>query len=232
MGNRLILRPSSKRSNAIATTSSCRGCASTSDSISAVKSFLPSPTVAPATTALLDLPDDYTLDRLRAALAYVKRFRVAVDGGAHRGIWTRELSKRFKAVIAFEPNEQMALKIGVGFVHYVALGESPGECGMADGDKNTGQRHLVAGAGTLIRALDAFQIRDLDFLKLDLEGYELPALKGAARTIDECRPAIMVEQNGLCERYGYTMLALVDWLKRRGYRRVDSWGVDVLYLPK
>lgn len=224
--SRLIVRPSSKRSNAIATTNSCPGCASTLDLISAVKRSSISP------GELADLPDDYTLDRLRAALMYVKRFRVAVDGGAHRGIWTRELAKHFRTVIAFEPNEALALKIGVGFVHYVALGESPSECAMTDGEKNTGQRHVVPGEGTRIAALDAFGIRDLDFLKLDLEGYELPALKGAARTIEEYRPAILVEQNGLCQRYGYTMLDLVDWLKHRGYLRVDSWGVDVLYLPK
>ena len=100
--------------------------------------------------ALLDLPDDYTLDHLRGALAHVKQFRVAVDGGAHRGIWTRELCAKFKLVVAFEPNETLAVQIPCGFVHYVALGDRPGACAMADGPKNTGQRHVIPGTGTPI----------------------------------------------------------------------------------
>lgn len=183
----------------------------------------------PYPVALLDLPDDYTLDRLRAALTYVKKFRVAVDGGAHRGIWTRELGRKFKTVIAFEPNEELAVKIPCGFVHYVALGSSSGQCAMADGEKNTGQRHIIPGWGVQVRTLDSYKIKNLDFLKLDLEGYELPALRGAEETIIDSRPAIVVEQNGLCERYNYTMLDLIDWLKKHGYYRMDSWGVDVLY---
>lgn len=181
---------------------------------------------------LQELPDEYTLDHLRGALSYLSRFRTAVDGGAHRGIWTRELARNFDQVIAFEPKEILAAQIPCGFVHYVALGEQQGRCSIAEGMKNTGQGHVVAGDDVLMMPLDDFGIVDLDFLKLDVEGYELPALKGGEETIMEWRPAIMVEQNGLCENYGYTHIDLHGWLLRRGYVRVQSWGVDVLYLPK
>lgn len=181
--------------------------------------------------ALRDLPDDYDLDHLRGALAHIERFRTAVDGGAHRGIWTRELARNFDQVIAFEPKEGLARQIPYGFVHYVALGETEGTCSIKEGSKNTGQGHVIPGKDVYMAPLDQFAIVNLDFLKLDLEGYELPALKGAAQTIATWKPAIMVEQNGLCARYGYTAADLHNWLAERGYRRVDSWGVDVLYLP-
>lgn len=181
--------------------------------------------------SLRDLPDDYDLDHLRGALSYLTSFRTAVDGGAHRGIWTRELARNFDQVVAFEPREALARRIPCGFVHYVALGEREGRCSMAEGAKNTGQGHVVAGDDVQMLPLDHFGIRELDFLKLDLEGYELPALKGGEKTIAEWQPAIMIEQNGLCEHYGYTLIELAGWLRRRGYVRVQSWGVDVLYLP-
>ena len=185
-----------------------------------------------AATPLYDLPDGYDLDHLRGALKHLDRFRTAVDGGAHRGIWTRELARNFDVVIAFEPREELALQIPCGFVHTVALGEREGTCSIAEGSKNTGQGHVVAGEAVTMLPLDHFKIMRLDFLKLDLEGYELPALKGAEQTIHDQRPAIMVEQNGLSERYGYDAVELGLWLKNMGYARADSWGVDVLYLHR
>lgn len=183
-------------------------------------------------TQLRELPDDYDLDHLRGALSYIDRFRTAVDGGAHRGIWTRELARNFDQVIAFEPREALARQIPCGFVHYVALGEQKGLCSIAEGSKNTGQGHVVDGKDAMMMPLDNYAIHELDFLKLDVEGYELPALKGASGTIEAWKPAIMVEQNGLSERYGYTEKDLRAWLAKRGYERVHAWGVDVLYLPK
>lgn len=141
------------------------------------------------------------------------------------------MARNFDQVIAFEPNDSLALQIPCGFVHHVALGERKGLCSIAEGTKNTGQGHVVPGNDVMMMPLDDFEIRDLDFLKLDVEGYELPALKGGEETILQWRPAIMVEQNGLCENYGYTHVDLYAWLKRRGYVRAQAWGVDVLYLP-
>jgi FkbM family methyltransferase len=181
---------------------------------------------------LRDLPDDYDLDHLRGALSYLEKFRTAVDGGAHRGIWTRELARNFDLVIAFEPREELALKIPAGFVHYVALGEAEGTCDMEDGIKNTGQGHVVPGGSVTMMPLDRFRVVNLDFLKLDLEGYELPALRGAEQTINNQRPAILVEQNGLCQRYGYRERDLNAWMAAHNYRIVTSWGVDVLWMHR
>ncbi len=207
---------------------SCRGSARKGSTLPSSASSTASE--SRSSGALYDLPDDYDLDHLRGALGYLERFRTAVDGGAHRGIWTRELARNFDLVIAFEPREALAAQIPRGFVHYCALGEAEGTCAMAEGDKNTGQGHVIEGETVPVLPLDRFHIEHLDFLKLDLEGYELPALKGAEQTIANERPAILVEQNGLCARYGYSDADLVRWMHEHGYRRAESWGVDVLYL--
>jgi hypothetical protein len=36
----------------------------------------------------------------------------------------------------------------------------------------------------------------VDFIKLDLEGYEYRALLGAAETLERCRPIVMFEEKG------------------------------------
>ena len=186
-----------------------------------------------STRKLRDLPDDYDLDHLTGALEHLTDFRVAIDGGAHRGIWTREMAKRFEAVIAFEPRRYFSEQI-VGaeehiFVFPFALGANYGSCDIRDGDKNTGQAHVTKGLTYTMRPLDFYDFEHVDFLKLDLEGYELLALHGAAQTIETWHPAILVEQNGLSERYGYTDDDLAQWLGQHGYELTAEFGVDKLY---
>jgi hypothetical protein len=44
-----------------------------------------------------------------------------------------------------------------------------------------------------VTSLDAMDLPGLDFFKLDVEGYEIPALIGAIRTIQKYQPWIWVE---------------------------------------
>lgn len=182
-------------------------------------------------TTLRRLPDGYDLDHLRGALEYLTQFRVAVDGGAHRGIWTAEMVTRFESVVAFEPRREYADAITDALVFDVVLGAEMGRCAIVEGDKNDGQAHVADGATHTIRPLDWYGLADVDFLKLDLEGYELNALHGAKETIEGSRPAILVEQNGLCARYGYTVDDLERWLVAAGYTETAAFGVDHLWLP-
>lgn len=178
---------------------------------------------------LKDLADDHELGHLRSALKHFDERRLAVDGGAHRGIWTRELVKHFDLVWAFEPRLEFATRIEDGHVMPYALGERHGFCSIREGTQNTGQAHVAPGDDVCVVALDSFRFEVLDFLKLDLEGYELHALKGGEQTILSCRPAIMVEMNGLSERYGYNDKDLHAWLSERGYKHIGRWGRNHLY---
>lgn len=180
-----------------------------------------------------DLPDDHDLGHLRAALQHFDGRRLAVDGGAHRGIWTREMADAdFESVMAFEPVRDLWRQIpdAMTVSYQLALGERAGRCSIESGPENSGQGHIVPGDDVEVVALDSFELQDLDFLKLDVEGYELPALKGAEKTILRCNPAIMVEMNGLSERYGYTDADLGAWLTERGYQHVARYNKDHLYL--
>ena len=47
--------------------------------------------------------------------------------------------------------------------------------------------------------IDALDLSDLTLLRLDVEGYELPVLKGAERTLRRCCPIILIEDyKGTC----------------------------------
>ena len=54
----------------------------------------------------------------------------------------------------------------------------------------------------VIKGAKENNLKNIDFIKLDCEGYEWPAIHGGIRTIRENRPVISIEQKqGVLNRY-------------------------------
>lgn len=184
---------------------------------------------------IVDGKGTYQIKKLRAAMEHVKNFRVAVDVGSHIGTWSMQLIKRFHTVYAFEPVEEYrkcwaenmpTLFVGVGgpvaIVYPYALGAHSGRVAMKipplDGGIDTGGTH-VGGAGDIeMRTLDSFSFQDVDFLKIDCEGYEHHVIEGARETLLRCKPCVIVEQKQrkLSENFGLIGTPAVDLLKSLG----------------
>lgn len=65
---------------------------------------------------------------------------------------------------------------------------------------------------------DQCELDHVDFIKIDVEGYELEVLKGAHRIIHKYKPYIVLEINhGALERRGVEYHEVVQFLKERGY---------------
>ena len=166
----------------------------------------------------------YQYNKLKAALAHVKRFVVAVDVGAHCGLWSMQLCKRFKTVHAFEPVERhrecLSMNAPTALIYPYALGDKDGTVRLAKGVKSTGDTHISPDGEYVseVRRLDGFGFENVDFIKLDCEGYELFALRGGEVLIDRCKPTIIVEQKpGKAASFGLGDLEAVDWLVSKGY---------------
>jgi FkbM family methyltransferase len=89
-----------------------------------------------------------------------------------------------------------------------------------------------------------FQGTAPDFLKLDVQGYELEVLKGAARSLAGMQ-AILAEVNLIDIHRGAPVLAeLVQWLDQRGWAAYDIcgltrrpldnalWQADMIFVPR
>lgn len=152
---------------------------------------------------LLDGKPAYQYSRIEACLERCGRRRTFVDGGAHVGLWSIRLTSLFERVVAFEPvtanfqcllaNTQASANIDL---HHAALGDADCTVQMAN-DKGGKSFSWYVGKGegqTTCTRLDALDLQDVDLIKLDVEGYELEALRGAEETIDRCRPVIMIEE--------------------------------------
>lgn len=176
--------------------------------------------------------------RLRS-LAHVKKFDVALDVGANVGLWSRDLVQKFGKVIAFEPVglfRDCLEKNVIGpnfFISPLALGDHDTTARMNITEGNTGHTHIdpgSIGSGDItVVKLDNLGIDDVDYIKMDCEGFEYRVIQGAEQTIKRCRPVIVVEQKphdmyskdygqfaaiALLESFGMTKLDQVkdDWI--------------------
>ena len=141
----------------------------------------------------------------QTAIKRCTSFRTAVDIGAHVGLWARGLTEKFDKVICFEPCNEFAdilLKNApkVHALHRCALGWREGQVAMAIQADNTGATHVDRGKPGLVPMypLDDFKLTNVDFIKIDVEGYELDVIKGGFDTFKDNDPVVIVEQK---ERY-------------------------------
>lgn len=184
----------------------------------------------------------YQRKKYLAALSLVGRRRVAVDIGAHVGLWAWPLSFDFEGVVAFEPmsghvecfNANLADAANVE-LHHCALGDHAGEVAVrnrtAESSGDTGVEPDGSGEKVRMRTLDEFDLQDVDLLKCDCEGFEVFIMRGAVETLKRCRPVIIVEQKpetGMEARYGIGTTDAVSFLESIGYKQVRVMQGDYI----
>jgi FkbM family methyltransferase len=107
-------------------------------------------------------------------------------------------------------------------LHNVAVGDAEGTLTLSVGQH--GLNHVVRGCGTTVpqrRLDDIAGDRPPRALKLDVEGYEMHVLRGAPRILaNPDFKVVMVEINGLIERYGETVDGIRAHLHGHGFAPV------------
>lgn len=173
----------------------------------------------------------------------IEDYRVAIDAGANVGTWSALMAVHFGRVIAFEPNAETAavLKANVGGlgnvdVHCQAVMDRAGPVRVfapKPGKASTGWQveSDAAGAGSAL-AIDDLELDHCGLIKVDVEGAELLALRGAEKTIRRCRPVLIVEFAGLSSRFGHSDRMISGHIIASGYRELFRSGPDRVFVPK
>ncbi|MFH8565052.1 FkbM family methyltransferase [Streptomyces sp. NPDC017988] len=152
----------------------------------------------------------------------------AVDVGGWYGPWSRRLAGRARRVVTVEPVPRLARLLAAstpGNVRVVqgAASDHPGTARLWLPRGDQGRR----GVSSLIRrdihataldvpclTLDGLGLRDVHFVKIDVDGNELAVLRGAHELITRDRPALFIELEARIQ----PIAPIVELLTGHGYR--------------
>ena len=185
------------------------------------------------TNDLLDKQGNYLL--LYDYINHISLRRI-IDVGAWWGPWTITWQNNAEQVEIFEPNQKILPKLKHNIsnfknctLHETALGNKSGNVSMTQ-TTHSGTYHVSKTDGSIkIKTLDSYNFDNVDVIKIDAEGYELPILQGARNTIIKNRPWIQIEANKACLRYKYTKRELMHYLMDMGMERVTKKHPDQIW---
>ena len=182
---------------------------------------------------------------------YVKPGTIALDIGAHIGTHTIALSRAVGedgVVIAFEPQAKIYRELCMNLrlngcsnvipVH-CALGEKNGLVGLVTPvSTNEGGTYLGDGEELVsLKKLDDFKLRNISFIKMDVENYEDMVLTGGWESLMISRPVIFLEIQGNQEELDASgsnrqekTKATIAHLEKMGYNVSPFKGCDYLAL--
>ena len=181
----------------------------------------------------------YTLgDGYEPELMHLRRWvhpnDVVIDVGAHYGVFTIPLATLAAKVHAIEPSRHArdVLKKNIDLndltnvvVHPFAVGASDASAILHHHDDpsraslNPFGDGAAAGEDVQIRRIDDLVDGLVSLIKMDVEGFELPALQGAARILSEYHPTVLFEQlPSVTRRSGSDPYGAWHFLEAMGYR--------------
>jgi FkbM family methyltransferase len=164
---------------------------------------------------------DYQKAQRIKALEYVKDFSLAIDVGAHVGIFSRFFAQRFEKVLAYEPapalreclekNVPANVEIrphlvsdheGDGVIYQISSGNTGGSFILND-DRIVKPKLKKMDFENVIMAptvtIDSLKLRRLGLIKVDVQGADHLVLDGARQTLLRCKPVIIVEEKPVAE---------------------------------
>jgi FkbM family methyltransferase len=187
----------------------------------------------------------YQLQTLASFLDFVPGDRrgLVLDIGAHVGLWSMHLSRRFDRVEAFEPTPVMQECFVLNVLTHperpchnvnlnkVALSDKEGAVEISFELDNSGHTHVAPTVGEWIEGaervaakattLDTFFSNEfgirprVDAIKIDVEGYEPAVIRGGEAIIRADKPIICIEQ----KPHGF-----YGWEQYEAIKILMGWG--------
>lgn len=165
---------------------------------------------------------------------FVPEGRGAVDVGVWWGPWSWWLARQVPRVDSFEPNPDFIARLASVMptnvtIHPVALSNITGRSslwvppgGAISGGGASLEPQSRVGADwsqppVATSRLDDFELGDVGFVKIDVEGHELAVLQGAVDLLKTQRPTLLIEIEQHADRQG-SLDEVLEFLGDFSYR--------------
>ncbi len=147
---------------------------------------------------------------IRLAAKFAKPGTVCLDVGANAGAYSFFMQRAGATVHAFEPIPELAAQLRERFgsrltVHQIGISDRAGEFeikapliagkpayGFASVEQTWPEDQSISHR-IETRTLDSFAFENVSLIKIDIEGHEAAALRGAQETLMRCRPTLIIE---------------------------------------
>jgi FkbM family methyltransferase len=180
----------------------------------------------------------------KVILPYVKNRNIMIQAGGNCGFILSTFVDHFNFIYTFEPDvvnfyclSQNVIADNV-YKMQACLGETNGTTRVQqlireNQPHDTGGVHVMGDGYVPLITIDSLNLPGCDLLQLDIEGFELKALRGAINTINKFKPVLCIE---LCEkwlnRYNNNSIEVFKFIENLGYTLVDTKGVDHIFVYK
>lgn len=162
-----------------------------------------------------------------------KKFNTVIDIGAWCGTWAKAIEPYAKKVIAFEPDKthfeclQRNCTINCD-PRMEAVGSEDKFISLTVDDFTQAKRVDSAGKIKMV-TVDSLDIKDVDLIKIDVEGYEMEVIKGAEGTLARTK-FLMIELNNNTKKYGSSNIEIEKKLQSMGFKLIlEHWPDKVFY---
>ena len=164
-------------------------------------------------------PNHHCKQTWLASIPFITTYRNAIDIGCRDGEYSRYLHKDFEHVFCFDYRRRKLFHNNVDLkkiTHFkCALGEESKIITVSGGGSiTTGKIPKEKWYDEQLYTVDQFNLSNIDYIKIDVDGFELRVLQGAVNTIIHHSPLIVFEQESdnndvinFCKELGYETAA-------------------------
>ena len=191
-----------------------------------------------------DIPkriSDHISDPLRIHHHLGVNKNIVVQAGGNCGFYVKQYAQLFRMVYTFEPEPLnfFCLNLNVTEKNVIkfqaVLGDKHELVSLNNFLNDSGSTHVKNGPGeqsvvpTML--IDDLNLPGCDLIHLDVEGYELFALRGAIETIKRFKPVIAYENPEVwSSRYGYNKNTIDDFVVSLGYGLKCEEQGDMIFI--
>jgi len=189
---------------------------------------------------------------------YITKDSIVIEGGCHIGSHTLKMAYLCNHLYGFEPlpssNKLLLENLNLNNINNVTIFDkglshktgiskyqwicenNPGGSGLECnpyGDLPQERNFINETINVNLIAIDSLNLDKLDFIKLDIEGYEKYAIEGGINTITKCKPVITLESfkshagDVDINHTKETFKMLIDI----GYNIVHLYASDFIFIP-